>query len=255
MHTINFAIDQTNEAKSMLQALQIANETAAALGAEDWYLNYKKTDNEITINFYRKYLPSDWKPLFGPGNVPGWMSDDDLKSIEKLCEKLPPTGLIVEIGSFLGKSSSTFAKNLDIQNKQLDIFCIDSWQWPMEMVRKLMADADFAVPEIDDHFEMFKHYTKSYANIKPIRAVFDENFEFFRQPNLVFEDSDHSAKTLTHALPFWWEKILPGGVLAGHDYNLPVVSALVNSFAACNNLEVKKFYEDSSIWYIDKPNV
>jgi len=253
MHTIKFSIDQKNEAKGLLQALSIANETAAALGAEDFYLNYKKTDNEIEIHIWKKYLKGDWTPLFGPGNIPGWMSEDDLTSIEYLCKKLPSSGLIVEIGSFLGKSASSFAKNLEAQNKEFDILCIDIWEWPLELVQNLIRSADFKVPEVNSLFEMFKFYTKPYPNIKPIKAVFDKNFEFFRQPNLVFEDSDHSAKTLTHALPFWWEKIIPGGVLAGHDYNLPIVSSLVNSFAACNNLEVKKFYENSTIWYIDKP--
>jgi hypothetical protein len=53
-------------------------------------------------------------------------------------------------------------------------------------------------------------------------------------------------------LPFWWDRLIAGGVLAGHDYWIDEVKAAVDLFAALNDLEVKLF-DQSSIWYLSKP--
>ena len=66
----------------------------------------------------------------------------------------------------------------------------------------------------------------------------------------MFEDSDHSQAALKHALPYWWAKIIPGGILSGHDYSDEVKLA-VDQFALLHNLEVNTF-KSSSIWYIEK---
>ena len=68
----------------------------------------------------------------------------------------------------------------------------------------------------------------------------------------MFEDSEHTQKALSHALPFWWGKIQSGGILSGHDYTMHEVQVSVDLFAIFNDLEVKTF-PNSSVWYIEKP--
>ena len=69
--------------------------------------------------------------------------------------------------------------------------------------------------------------------------------------DFVFEDSVHTIETLTHALPFWWERLAIGGILAGHDYTMQEVKTSVDTFSVLNNLKVNLF-ANSSIWYIKK---
>ena len=204
---------------------------------------------------YIKPKFEDFAPLFGSGDVPGYLSEDDMQSLTALCELLPVTGTMVEVGSFLGKSAVEFSKNLTNLNKDYTIICIDSFNSPIEILNQLLLNADFTIPkEVFSHLEMFKYYTKEYKNIFSVTGFFNQHFVFPQQVDLVFEDSTHSLQYLNHALPFWWKHIKPGGILSGHDYRQEVRTA-VDIFAALNKLEVKTFNNNSSIWYVEKSSV
>ncbi len=190
--------------------------------------------------------------LFGPGDVPGLLTDGDMSAIRELCAMLPNSGLLVEIGCFLGKSSVEWARNLVIQKKNYKILCIDSFNSPEDILRDLLIKADFVLPShANTQLEMFKHYTADYPNIKPIQAFFNQSFVFPANANLVFTDSTHTQDYLAYALPFWWQHIDTGGILSGHDYVMNEVQVAVDLFAALNDLEVNTF-DNSSIWYIKK---
>lgn len=97
---------------------------------------------------------------------------------------------------------------------------------------------------------MFKYYTQTYPNIKPVKAFFNRTFDFPAMADLIFEDSMHTLEYLNYALPFWWNHVKSGGILAGHDYGNEVATA-VDIFAGLNNFTVN-FFDNSSIWYIEK---
>lgn len=189
--------------------------------------------------------------LFGPGDVPGLLTDGDMMAIRELSTMLPESGLLVEIGCFLGKSSVEWARNINEQGKKYKIICIDSFNSPEEILQDLLIEADFVPPKhAKSQLEMFRYYTIDYPNIKPIKTFFNQSFIFPAKPTLVFEDSTHTQAYLTYALPFWWRHIDTGGILCGHDYGGEVQTA-VDLFSALNDLEVETF-DNSSIWYIKK---
>jgi hypothetical protein len=189
--------------------------------------------------------------LFGPGNVPGLLTEGDMRAIGKLSTMLPNSGLLVEVGCFLGKSSVEWARNLRALEKNYKILCIDSFNSPEEILQDLLIKADFVVPQnARSQIELFRHYTSDYSDIKPIKAFFNRSFVFPAKANLVFEDSTHTQEYLSYALPFWWNHLETGGILSGHDYNEDVQVA-VDLFVALNDLELNTF-DDSSIWWIKK---
>lgn len=193
---------------------------------------------------------ADFVDLFGPGDVPGYLTDGDIMAISQLCKLLPTNdGVIVEVGTFLGKSAVEWAKNL---NTSYNIICIDSFNSPKEVLDDLLVQADFIIPEdCQTQLDMFTHYTNKYPSIVPVTAFFDADFVFPGVADLVFEDSTHSQQYLSYALPFWWSKIRKGGILSGHDYTMREVQQSVDIFAAINKLSVKRFNQ-SGIWYIEK---
>jgi hypothetical protein len=202
---------------------------------------------------YQEPKFEDFAPLFGPGNVPGYLSQQDMEAISDLCKLLPDTGTLVEVGSFLGKSSVEFSKNFTKLQKDYTIVCIDSFNSPIHILEQLLIQAAFVVPTgCPNNLEMFKHYTRDYKNIFAVTGFFDREFSFPGMIDAVFEDSTHSIEYLNYALPFWWRHLSTGGILSGHDY-LDEVRTAVDLFAALNRLEVKTFSDASSIWYIEKP--
>jgi hypothetical protein len=189
--------------------------------------------------------------LFGSGDVPGYLTEGDCDAIYSLTTMLPSEGIVVEIGSFLGKSAVEWAKNFENLDKAYKILCVESFNSPVEILHDLLVSADFVVPEQgSSQLEMFNYYTRKYENIIPVYGFFNKSFVFPTEVDLVFEDSTHEFHYLSYALPFWWKAIKPGGILSGHDYDDEVKTA-VDLFAALHNVEVNTF-GDSSIWYIVK---
>lgn len=213
------------------------------LDSSSWIRNQVKNDKikfEIVYNSQTKdiTLTLDWEnkidyyaSLFGPGNVPGYLTEQDISVI---C-------IAVE-----------WAKNLKHLDKDYKIVTIDSYNSDIDILRNLLIQADFEVPDSKTHLEMFQHYTQDYTNIKPLEAFFNQDFVFDQKIAGVFEDSDHTQRTLNYALPYWWERLVPGGILSGHDYYLRDVKVSVDSFALLNDLEVFKAGPGSSIWWIKK---
>ena len=190
--------------------------------------------------------------LFGLGDIPGYLTPDDMLAISEITKKLPDTGMFVEVGTFLGKSAVEWARNFQEQNKNYRILCIDTFHSPIDILHELMTEAEFSIPPGKTQLELFKHYTKEYSNIIPLKGNVDRNFYFEKQIAGVFEDSEHTQAALTYTLPFWWERIQSGGILSGHDYSMQEVQTSVDLFAIFNELEVK-VYPNSSVWYIEKP--
>ena len=213
---------------------------------------YDSQTKEITLVLDRPDKKENYSRLFGPGDVPGYLSAEDMSTIDKLAKELPSDGVFVEVGSFLGKSTVEWAKNLKLLNKDYKIIAIDSFNSDVGILRGLLNDAEFDVPDSDSHMEMFKHYTQDYENIKPLQAFFNQDFVFDQDVAGVFEDSDHTQRTLSYALPFWWERLVPGGILSGHDYQMRDVQISVDSFALLNDLTVHKGGMGSTIWWIRK---
>ena len=206
---------------------------------------------DLPQNEESKY--EDFRPLYGPGDVPGYLSAEDLDAIEYISNLVPGSGILVEVGSFLGKSAVEWSKNFSRLYKDYTIICIDSFNSPVGVLNRLLQEADFVAPTgVSNNLEMFKHYTKNYKNIFPVTGFFDEKFLFPTMVDVVFEDSDYTMKHLTHSLPFWWKHINKGGIFVGHNYGGEVQTA-VDIFVALNKLEVKTFKTGTNIYYIEKP--
>ena len=236
---------------SFTQALASGQQFLQSSPQSSFQIIYNSQTSQVELQLERVSVRSDFPSLFGPGDVPGYLSEEDMQAITELVSMLPQNGLLVEIGTFLGKSAVEWAKNIQQQSKDYKIICIDSFNSPIEILRDLLQEAEFTIPEADSQLTMFKHYTKEFSSVQPLEAFFDKDFEFNQTIDLVFEDSDHSQRALNYALPFWWQRIRPGGILSGHDYWGREIKTAVDTFAVLNGLTVKTF-AGSSIWYIEK---
>lgn len=206
-------------------------------------------------------------PKFGWEEVPGLIFKNDYKAIVEISQKLPNKCKLVEVGSMVGKSAVAWASSLEALNKEYDILCIDLFRSnPKETLNRIIDVFGLCVPGIesvtDDQLTNFKRFTKGY-NVRVLNEDCN-NVVLSEKVHCIFEDSDHTAKTLVHCLPKWWDSLLPGGILCGHDYCLPPrfhpitgkpqtadVEVCVNEFAKSIGKEVKVF-EGSTFWQIIK---
>lgn len=70
----------------------------------------------------------------------------------------------------------------------------------------------------------------------------------------IFIDGDHSYKAVSRDIKFYYSKVKPGGIFAGHDYNLSDVKQAVGEFMSQQNIPSTALkLVPNSTWYWIKP--
>ena len=90
------------------------------------------------------------------------------------------------------------------------------------------------------------------------KIIFKKTFGYPGKADFVFEDSTHTGEYLEFALPFWWKHLKSGGILAGHDYDNEVKTA-VDLFQTLNDmgglgLSANQIGEDKSVCVVNVTN-
>ncbi len=185
-------------------------------------------------------------------DIPGYMPLVDLQTLEILAQRVPPGGIIVELGSFLGKSSWALSKSCDPSVK---VYCIDYWD-PKYLEGPKMRGL-FKESELDDMLEQFKKNVSDCPNIIPIRdGSYTVPWPEDRKIDLVFIDACHSSPHVDNDVECWIKRLKPNGVLAGHDfkpYKYPDVAKVVMKKSEELGIPFKLF-DRGFIWAIDLDN-
>ena len=119
----------------------------------------------------------------------------------------------VEIGSWKGKSSAYMAVEIANSNKNIDFYCVDTWDGSIEHKN------DPKLNELYDTFNNNMEPLKKYY--KAIRLPSTEAAKKFEDNSLdfVFIDASHTYEDVKADIIAWLPKVKGGGVLAGHDYH------------------------------------
>jgi hypothetical protein len=174
------------------------------------------------------------------------MTRPELQVITQVAAEVPKDGVIVEIGSFAGRSSVHWAANSDPSVK---IFCVDPFdaivdQYSLEHIQGSAGDVAGRPSG-----ELFLQHTAAWVErLIPI-AVASPPPTWDRPADVVFVDGDHSAGGVTRDLEFWIDWLTPNGVLLGHDWDDLRVREAVNSFASRRALVARR-RPSTNIWQI-----
>jgi len=126
--------------------------------------------------------------------------DMDAVRLAYLAAQVPENGLIVEIGSFWGRSSCFLAS---AAKPGVKIICIDRWDKPVDFKK---------FNENITHFGFDKIITPVHA--KSLDVVRD-----FRDPiDLLYIDADHHYDAIKADYEAWMPLVRSGGTIAFHDY-------------------------------------
>jgi hypothetical protein len=146
-------------------------------------------------------------------NIPGQMTELELRALEEISKTVPHNGIIVEVGSLYGLSSFTWSTSVHTSAK---VYCIDPWvrePWIIDLVETKSPH----VPTFS--FEAFSHYTAGLKNITAIKGYSPVVVKDWSKPiDVYFDDAMHHNPILRANLRFWLDKVKPGGIICGHDY-------------------------------------
>jgi MMP 1-O-methyltransferase len=133
-------------------------------------------------------------------DVPGWLTDEEGQALFELARDCSGTGVIVEIGSWKGKS--TICLGLGSRaGRGVRIFAVD-------------PHADYRHGEFKDNVER----AGIGDLVTPVKGLSQQVASDFDQPiELLFVDGSHEEELVREDFDKWVPKVVEGGVVAFHD--------------------------------------
>jgi SAM-dependent methyltransferase len=166
-----------------------------------------------------------------------------------LSEHAATRPLIAEIGCFRGESTVALASTCPGT-----VYAVDPWLPWDDLSDSANYEYRLASNANDQIFQDFLAKTKPYANIKPVRMSSEEAFGLFslRFPDvdrlsfdMIYIDADHRYEHALWDITHWKTLLKPGGLLAGHDFDLCGVNQAVKE--ALPNCNIEQF--PNAIWW------
>jgi predicted O-methyltransferase YrrM len=180
------------------------------------------------MKYNLKGLPSPYNEVqLKEFNGFGWFPKNINKaSLKKIINAIKPT-IIVELGSYFGKSARFLAKNIDETGI---VYAVDIW------------------PNIDIYHQFLSNiiHRNLTDKITPLRMDSSIALDYFKEKNIKFDliyiDANHHYKPTLKHLEDYYPLLKEGGIMCGDDYvwNKKIgVKQAVDKFASDNNLQLK----------------
>lgn len=145
-------------------------------------------------------------------NVEGWLRDAEAKLLYKLAQNIPQNGVIVEIGSWQGKSTIWLGKGAEKVNAK--VYAIDPHT----------GDSSEIIEQYGGHIDTFDSFLRNIKKsslentVYPIKkhsyhALGDVKEEI----DLLFIDGAHEYEAVKKDYEMWFPKLKEGGIIAFHD--------------------------------------
>lgn len=169
--------------------------------------------------------------------IQGWMSERELTWLAETAQK---SNIIIEIGSYLGRSTTALCDNTSGK-----VYSVDPYEGNYRY-----DDGRIFRPFDDETMRSFhsnlKHHFES-GKLVHFRRHFKE-CSFPKKSDFIFIDGDHREMPLRNDIFTGLEWLKSGGILAGHDYthsDWPSVKKVVDEmFPQAEKVD--------SIWWIQK---
>lgn len=143
--------------------------------------------------------------------IEGWMSEPELAW---LAEQAVEHKAIVEIGSYLGRSTIALLDNTDGI-----VYACDDWKGPRESF-------------IEHRNQLFTNFCLNVGNhilSGKVRIISGDHadIQFDGKADMVFIDGSHEYEDVKRDILFWKGKLEVGGLLCGHDFDWQTVAQAV----------------------------
>lgn len=162
-------------------------------------------------------------------SIGGWMSERELTWLATTAKRCD---LIVEFGSFHGRSTRALADNTEGA-----VWAVDPWNGDYK------TEEGDVMQQVDTY--CMPYFKKNLADhiaakrVFPVRA-FSYKFELPFKVDMVFIDGDHRYETVKKDIKRALSLLKPGGIISGHDYDHPTwpgVKKAVHELLGVVNLE------------------
>ena len=156
-------------------------------------------------------------------SVPGLTNNKELDIIYEWARTVPENGVIVELGSFFGRTAVAFAEG---SHPSVKIYCVDYFDKWVSYLKPGDAPGDkpeedfWELGKIFDKEQEFLKNTKDYKNIIPLKLKEGQMvYKYDKEPvDVLFVDSAHQNPSDIANIMFFKKFVKRGGMICGHDY-------------------------------------
>lgn len=148
--------------------------------------------------------------------IDGWLSENEALGLYSIAKKLPNESIVVEIGSWQGKSTFCISKGL----KSGKLYAIDPFNKDAGTDIGTQQDYDNKIVEnsLLDNFKKNMSDLNVDDKIVIKKGYSYDFYEDFDSIDFLFIDGDHSIKGCKLDFDLYANKIKPGGFIALHDF-------------------------------------
>jgi predicted O-methyltransferase YrrM len=180
----------------------------------------KRVLSRISRLFYGRSSPGSdpFSPvpieIIAYDNIEGFLSPREASALFHFASRVKDDGVIVEVGSWKGKSTYCLARGLNSGR----IFAIDPFDASGEI-----GSAEIYEKERGEN-ELLAQFTKKMTDLQvldKIEILHGYSIDFkdrFKEIDLLFIDGDHSIPGCKADFDYFASAITPGGYLLFHDY-------------------------------------
>ena len=160
--------------------------------------------------------------LFTHQSIDGWFNFEDIYTDMVQSHK---TGVFVEVGAWLGKSTAYMGQLLrDNPDCMVDFYAVDTWKGST-------GDSAFTGTLEQHGGDVYSVFTDNMKKcgvtefVIPLRMSSVEAAKGFADSSVdfVFIDAAHDYDSVSADLRAWLSKVKVGGMIAGHDHSHPPI--------------------------------
>lgn len=166
---------------------------------------------------FKKYFEkSDLKKINAYRDIDGWISEQEALGLYRTARKLPTGAVVVEIGSWMGKSTYCISRGLASGK----IFAID----PFNADAGNDDDSQDTYNAIGANKDLLTAFQKNLAQrgvtdkVVPKKGYSQDFHQEFNTIDFLFIDGDHSIEGCKSDFELYAHKVVKGGYIAFHDF-------------------------------------
>lgn len=178
-------------------------------------------------------------------DIPGFMAEADLQVMERLAREVPQGGSIVEVGSWLGMSTWTWAASAP----HATVYAIDLWKWMPKEYNGPGSPLNLKA----DPFALFAANVAEHKNIVPLRRESSGGAWTHGPIDLVFIDAMHQDPWVWDDVVFWEKHVRPGGIVCGDDYSKKFPAVQRAAQGCADRFGVKLELPGTKFWMVRVP--
>jgi precorrin-6B methylase 2 len=162
--------------------------------------------------------------------------------------------VFIEIGAWLGRSSSYMCVEILNSKKNIKFYIIDNWSGSPDDVGENGSSSLIDYMKIKN-FNSEQVYDTFKKNMRPLNNYIDLKMSSIEAANMfkdnsvdfLFLDGDHRYNEVKKDIIAWLPKIKIGGIFSGHDFHYPSVNRAVLEL-----LYQVKPISQNSYWYVKR---